>query len=110
MGAPASVQVSAHTGAGLDALRAAIHAALSTVIPEPAESLPTVTRARHVASLAVARAEVVAFRAAWGEAALPAPVAATHLRAAVHALDELLGGIDVEEILTRVFRTFCVGK
>ena len=109
-GAPASIPVSAHSGAGLDDLYAAIRAALAEVMPEPAESLPTVMRARHVASLAVARAEVVAFREAWGEAALPAPVAATHLRAAVHALDELLGGIDVEEILTRVFRTFCVGK
>ncbi|MEN9790789.1 MAG: putative tRNA modification GTPase TrmE [Gemmatimonadota bacterium] len=108
--ARAIVRVSAQTGLGLDALQTAIRAALATVTPEPTESLPTVTRARHVASLAVARGEISAFREAWEDAALPAPVAATHLRAAVHALDELLGGIDIEEILTRVFRTFCVGK
>ncbi len=106
----AIVRVSAQTGVGLDALQRALQAAIATVTPEPAESLPTVTRARHVASLAVARAEIAAFREAWEDAALPAPVAATHLRAAVHALDDLLGGIDIEEILTRVFRTFCVGK
>jgi len=106
----AIVRVSAQTGVGLDALQRAMHAAIATVTPEPTESLPTVTRARHVASLAVARAEIAAFREAWEDAALPAPVAATHLRAAVHALDDLLGGIDIEEILTRVFRTFCVGK
>lgn len=106
----AIVRVSAQTGVGLDALQRAMHAAIATVTPEPTESLPTVTRARHVASLAVARAEIAAFREAWEDAALPAPVAATHLRAAVHALDDLLGGIDFEEILTRVFRTFCVGK
>ena len=104
------VRVSAQTGRGLDALQSAIHTALRAVTPEPIESLPTVTRARHVASLAVARGELAAFREAWESEALPAPVAATHLRAAVHALDELLGGIDIEEILTRVFRTFCVGK
>ena len=103
------LEVSAQTGAGLDAVHAAIRAALASVTPEPTESLPTVTRARHVASLAVARGELAAFREAWEGAALPAPVAAAHLRAAVHALDELLGGIDIEEILTRVFRTFCVG-
>ena len=108
--APGVVRVSAQTGVGLDALQTVIRSALAMVTPEPTESLPTVTRARHVASLAVARGEIGAFREAWEAAALPAPVAATHLRAAVHALDELLGGIDVEEILTRVFRTFCVGK
>lgn len=104
------VRVSAQTGLGLDALQRAIRTALRAVTPEPTEALPTVTRARHVASLAVARGELAAFREAWEGEALPAPVAATHLRAAVHALDELLGGIDIEEILTRVFRTFCVGK
>jgi tRNA modification GTPase len=109
-GAQTVVRVSAQTGLGLAALQRAIRTALRAVTPEPTESLPTVTRARHVASLAVARGELAAFREAWEGEALPAPVAATHLRAAVHALDELLGGIDIEEILTRVFRTFCVGK
>jgi tRNA U34 5-carboxymethylaminomethyl modifying GTPase MnmE/TrmE len=37
-------------------------------------------------------------------------VVATHLRAAVHALDELMGTIDMDDILGRVFRDFCVGK
>jgi tRNA modification GTPase len=41
---------------------------------------------------------------------LPAPVAATELRAAIHALDALFGAVDVEEILGAVFRQFCVGK
>jgi tRNA modification GTPase len=37
-------------------------------------------------------------------------VAATHLRAAVMALEELIGAVDVEDVLERVFRSFCVGK
>jgi len=69
-----------------------------------------VTRARHVAALTTAREELQAFRGAWAEGALPAPVAATHLRAATLALDELLGAFDVEEVLDRVFRAFCIGK
>lgn len=104
------VAVSATTGEGLAELRAAITDAVRATVPEPAESSPMVTRARHVAALRAAREEVEAFHTAWERDELPAPVAATHLRAAVHALDELLGGIDVDEVLERVFRNFCVGK
>lgn len=104
------VGVSAVTGAGLAGLREAIRSAVRTATPEPTESLPVVVQARHAAMLGTARAELEAFRRAWADDVLPAPVAATHLRAAAHALDELLGAIDVEEVLTRVFRTFCVGK
>lgn len=107
---PGAILVSAHTGAGLDALREAIAAVVREAYPEPAEDQPVVTRARHAAAIAAARAEVEAFRAAWEHDALPAPVVATHLRAARHALDELTGGIDIEDVLERVFRTFCVGK
>jgi tRNA modification GTPase len=105
-----AIAVSAHTGEGLDALRAAIAASVREAYPEPAEDQPVVTRARHAAAIQAARAEVEAFREAWAHDALPAPVAATHLRAAIHALDELTGGIDIEDVLERVFRTFCVGK
>lgn len=104
------IAVSAVTGDGLDLLRAEITRAMESLAPEPAEEMPLVTRARHVAALRLARAEVAAFRDAWTEGALPAPAAATHLRAAIHALEELLGAIDVDDVLERVFRTFCVGK
>ena len=40
----------------------------------------------------------------------PAVVTAVHLRDAVHALEELVGRVDVEDILDEVFRRFCVGK
>ena len=106
----ATLAVSAETGAGLDALRAAISDAMRALAPDPDEELPVVTRARHAAAIRTARDEVDAFCEAWQQGALPAPVAATHLRAAVHALDELLGGIDVDDVLARVFRSFCVGK
>lgn len=105
-----AIGVSAHTGEGLDALRAAIAAAVRESHPEPAEDQPIVTRARHAAAIQAARAEVEAFQEAWAHGALPAPVAATHLRAAIHSLDELTGAIDIEDVLERVFRTFCVGK
>lgn len=105
-----SVCVSAFTGEGLDVLRAAIRRAVTSRVGAPEDDTPIVTRARHEAALRRAGAELRDFRAAWAAAALPAPVAATHLRAAVTALEELIGAVDVEDVLERVFRTFCVGK
>ena len=37
-------------------------------------------------------------------------LAAHHVREATSALDELLGAVDIEEVLDRVFAGFCVGK
>jgi tRNA modification GTPase len=108
--AVASVAVSAVTGDGLDALRVTLRAIARALATDPLEEHPMVTRARHAHALTTAREEVELFIVAWTAAELPAPVAATHLRAAVHALDELLGGIDTDEIIGRVMRTFCVGK
>lgn len=107
---PTPVAVSAVTGAGLVALRAALRALVRATSPDPAESSAVVTRARHVAALTTARDELAAFRAVWAAGELPAPVAATHLRAATLALDELIGAVDIEAVLDRVFRSFCIGK
>jgi tRNA modification GTPase len=35
---------------------------------------------------------------------------AEDLRAAAHSLGRLLGRVDVEDILDKIFREFCVGK
>jgi tRNA modification GTPase len=60
----------------------------------------------------VARAteELRAFAEAWREDALPATVAAVHVRAAGDALGELIGDVRVDDVLDVVFRRFCVGK
>jgi len=104
------VRVSAVSGEGLDTLRAAIREAVMSRVATPDDDTPVVTRARHEAALRRAREELAAFRAEWALGHLPAPVAATHLRGAVTALEELIGAVDVEDVLDRVFRTFCVGK
>ena len=104
------VRVSAATGEGLDSLRLAIRAAVTQRVATPDEETPMVTRARHEAGLRRAGDELRLFREAWAQETLPAPVAATHLRAAVTALEELIGAVDVEDVLERVFRSFCVGK
>lgn len=105
-----AVTVSALTGEGLDALRTAIASALAERHPVPAGDTPLILRVRHERALALARAELLAFQDAWRTQRLPATVAAVHVRAAGHALDELIGAVDADEVLARVFSQFCVGK
>jgi tRNA modification GTPase len=54
--------------------------------------------------------ELTAFQEQWESGSLPAPIAAVHIRAAIGALDELIGAVDAEDVLGRVFATFCIGK
>ena len=71
---------------------------------------PLLTRERHREAVNAARAELAAFGEAWGKNHPPSSVAAVHLREAAHYLGELIGSIDVEDVLGRVFSKFCVGK
>jgi tRNA modification GTPase len=104
------IAVSAFTGHGLDRLARAITARLASDHPEAEGAEGLLTRERHRRAVAAARREVDAFRTAWKENALPAPVAAVHLRAAAGELEELTGVIERDEVLDLVFRSFCIGK
>ena len=108
--APDTFLVSAATGDGVDALRAGILATVLAARETPDATTPAITSARQRASLELARAELEAFLAEWESGTLPVPVAGTHLRAATAALDEIIGTIGTEEVLARVFSSFCVGK
>jgi len=70
---------------------------------------PVVTRARHRSALERALGEVDAFHTAR-ESGVDAAAAATHLHAAVGALDDLIGVVTPDDVLDRVFASFCVGK
>jgi tRNA modification GTPase len=107
---PPSLAVSAVTGAGIDDLTRAIVAALDARTSAAPADAPVLTRARHRSRVALARAELQAFREAWLEDRIPPVVAAVHLRTATFALEELIGRVDVENILDEVFARFCVGK
>ena len=70
---------------------------------------PVLTRERHRVALVragEALAGALDHFARLGEAVL----VAHHVREATAALDELLGVVDVEDVLDRVFASFCVGK
>jgi tRNA modification GTPase len=105
-----AIGVSAETGVGLGELVTAITTALSTSQQMLDLDAPLLTHVRHRRAIKQARDELAAFREARLDGQLPAPVAAVHLRAAVHALEELIGAVDVEDVLERVFASFCVGK
>lgn len=104
------VGVSAHTGQGLGELLTLIEERLINARGTPHVDAPVLTRVRHHVAVAVARDELSQFSTAWRNGLLPASVAATHVRAAVTALNELIGDVRVDDVLDVVFRNFCVGK
>lgn len=110
IGAVRSVAVSAETGDGLHALIDAIVAVLSEAEGTVDTDAPILVQERHRFAVGRALEEVSAFRDVWGAASIPAPVAAVHLRTAVMILEDLIGAVDVEDVLDEVFRRFCVGK
>jgi tRNA modification GTPase len=103
------VPVSVITGEGLGELR---RAAAERVFGEAiclADLEPALSRERHLAALVRARnalEQVIPQLGPRGDAVL----ASHHVREATSALDELLGVVDIEEVLDRVFASFCVGK
>jgi len=104
------VAVSVVLGSGISELVARIEEAITEQHGGVALDAPVLTRERHRHAVATARAEVAVFTSLWESASLPAPVAAVHLRSAAHALEDVVGAIDVEEVFDRLFGTFCIGK
>ncbi|HEY4131010.1 MAG TPA: tRNA uridine-5-carboxymethylaminomethyl(34) synthesis GTPase MnmE [Gemmatimonadaceae bacterium] len=106
----AMVAVSAETGNGLDALVDATVRAVSHDVTDYSVDTPILTQERHRFAVGRALDEARAFRDRWKAGDVPAPVAAVHLREAVTVLEDLIGAVDVEDVLDEVFRRFCVGK
>jgi tRNA modification GTPase len=104
------LRVSAESGEGLRDLSRRIAETLQSTKGELSLDAPVITRERHRFALERARAELQEFRDAWKTRSVPAVVAAVHLREATRELEELIGAVDVEDVLDRVFRSFCVGK
>jgi len=104
-----AIRVSSVTGEGLDVLRRRVAELLFGGEVALADLEPALTRDRHrvaLARAAEALAEAEPQLVEGGDAVL----AAHHVQEAVRALDALVGAVDIEEVLDRVFATFCVGK
>jgi len=100
------VTVSALTGEGLDQLRARIREAIS---PEGLEIEPGfITSLRHEGLLREALEHLEKARRTVGEVAHEFLL--LDLYEALQALDALTGATTAEDILNRIFSTFCIGK
>jgi tRNA modification GTPase len=104
-----SLAVSAVTGEGLAELRRSVVERIFADRVALADLEPALGRARHRTALARAREALAAALEQLGGKG-DAVLAAHHVRQATTALDELVGVVDIEEVLDRVFASFCVGK
>jgi len=103
------VPVCALEGLGLEALRETILARLVTDKMD-LDSRVVVTNVRHRLVLEDCLAALRRAAEPFGFAELPADLLAQDLRQALRALGEILGETTPEEILRRIFDSFCVGK
>ncbi|HEX6749189.1 MAG TPA: tRNA uridine-5-carboxymethylaminomethyl(34) synthesis GTPase MnmE [Longimicrobium sp.] len=104
-----SVHVAATEGSGIPELRdVLLRLVFGHILGDPGEA-PLVTRERHARAIRRARDEIASFTLALDEL-VPMELAATHLRAAADALEDLIGVVSVDDVLDRVFGDFCVGK
>jgi tRNA modification GTPase len=108
-GAVPELAVSALTGEGLGELRQAVADRVFGDRIALGDLEPGLSSERHRTALLRARGAL----AEAAEHLVPAgdPVLLSHhVRQATLALDELVGAVDVEEVLGQVFAGFCVGK
>lgn len=68
------------------------------------------TRERHRLALESAQAALADARNELAERQADPVLVAHHVRRGITALEEMIGVVDVEEVLGRVFSRFCVGK
>jgi tRNA modification GTPase len=106
----AAIRVSAQSGEGLQELVDTVGRLLGDTVGTPELDAPVLTQTRHRLGVERALQEVRAFRQVWQDEALPATIAAVHLRTAAGALEELIGRVDIDDVLDEVFSRFCIGK
>ena len=99
------IAVSARTGANLQSLREALdRLVFGTTVSSPRLAL----NARHVTCIEDARAALS--RAASIAPNAPPEVIALELRESLHALGRVAGAVTPDDLLSRIFSSFCIGK
>lgn len=116
------LRVSCRHGVGIDALLAALEAAVQRRFGDGVEgaaggdddsSQPALMRERHrlhVEACVDSLHKVVEGSISDGTAPLPLDVAAEELRQAIRHLGAITGRVDVEDVLDVLFASFCIGK
>jgi tRNA modification GTPase len=103
--AATTLRVSARNGAGLADLRAHLQAAIGYA---PGDTGALSARARHLDALARARGHLDAACALLADKR--GELVAEELRGAQQALGEITGEFSSEDLLGRIFGSFCIGK
>jgi tRNA modification GTPase len=106
MSGPPRLYVSARTGSGLDLLRAHLKDSVSF---QTAGNGSISARRRHLEALARARGCVENAAAAL-ETRRAGELVAEELRLAQQALEEITGVFTADDLLGRIFGSFCIGK
>jgi tRNA modification GTPase len=107
VGAAGAIRTSALTGAGLDELRDAILRQLNSNGPVAETGLLNTLRQQQAVAETL---EALAAAARANGSGLPHEVILLDLHTALRALDSLTGVTTTEDILARIFSTFCIGK
>jgi tRNA modification GTPase len=105
--AEGAIHTSALTGVGLDALRAAILAQLGAAGSVAETGLLNNLRQQQAVAAALT---ALANAAAANASSLPHEMILLDLHTALRALDSLTGATTPDDILARIFSTFCIGK
>lgn len=101
------VELSSRTGEGLEALEAALVAAITGDAARNAAPALVTTRQRAALERALSHLrEAIAAR----EAGAPLDLLAIDIRAAMRAIGEVTGEAIDESVLTEIFSRFCIGK
>ena len=99
------IEVAARKPNGADGARAAL--ASHVVDALSGAEFPAATRIRHAESLKDAQGYL---QSALSDVGLEVELAAEDVRLAARALSRITGRIDPEDVLERVFSSFCIGK
>jgi tRNA modification GTPase len=105
--APAAIEISATTGAGIERLIDAISATLNT--SEPLRDQPQITNTRHIVLLERTRLSLERATIAL-ENEVPEEFPLVDLQEAAQALQEITGRRTSDDLLHHIFARFCIGK
>jgi len=103
-----AIFLSAKTGEGLDDLETKIEAALLADVADETETVLTINARQNATLERAAQSLGRALEALRGSLGLE--LVSVELRDALHDLAEVIGETDNEDILTRLFQNFCIGK
>lgn len=98
--------VSGKTGAGIDALIAAVVSRLGDKVG----NIGVAMRERHRTAMLRAIGYMADAQAAMQDETAMTDLIAEDLRAAIRAVDSIVGRVDVEQVLDEIFSSFCIGK